>query len=153
MAKPLKYRMTARLAVVSALFAAATPVFSQATAPAVEPAAKPLTNEELEQLVAPIALYPDSLMTQILMASTYPLEIVEADRYAKAHKDLKGDALAADLEKQDWDPSVKSLVNFPTVLDMMSLKLDSTVKLGDAFLEDQKSVLGAIQRLRAKAQA
>jgi len=109
--------------------------------------------EEIEQLVAPIALYPDSLVSQILMASTYPLEVVEADRWAKANKTLKGDALTAALEKQTWDPSVKSLVNFPQVLDMMNEKLDLTQRLGDACLAQQKDVLDAIQRLRAKAQA
>ena len=109
--------------------------------------------EEIEQMVAPIALYPDSLVSQILMASTYPLEVVEADRWAKQNKNLKGDALAAALEKQNWDPSVRSLVNFPQVLSTMSEKLDQTQKLGDAFLSQQKEVLDAIQRLRAKAQA
>jgi Protein of unknown function (DUF3300) len=109
--------------------------------------------EEIEQLVAPIALYPDSLVSQILMASTYPLEVVEAARWAKANKTLKGDALTAALEKQTWDPSVKSLVNFPQVLDMMNEKLDLTQRLGDACLAQQKDVLDAIQRLRAKAQA
>jgi hypothetical protein len=109
--------------------------------------------EEIEQLVAPIALYPDSLVSQILMASTYPLEVVEAARWAKANTSLKGDALATALEKQTWDPSVKSLVNFPQVLDMMNQKLDFTQRLGDAFLAQQKDVLDAIQRLRAKAQA
>ena len=109
--------------------------------------------EELEQILAPIALYPDSLLTQILMASTYPLEIVTADRWAKQNKDKKGDALAKALEAQPWDPSVKSLVNFPQVLSMMSEKLDWTQKVGDAFLAQQKDVLGTVQKLRAKAQA
>src|SRR5262249_54250049 len=109
--------------------------------------------EEIEQLVAPIALYPDSLVSQILMASTYPLEVVEADRWAKANKGLQGDALTAALESQNWDPSVKSLVNFPQVLAIMSEKLDMTQKLGDAMLAQQKDVLDTIQRLRAKAQA
>src|SRR5262249_51936727 len=108
--------------------------------------------EEIEQLVAPIALYPDPLVSQILMASTYPLEVVQADRWAKANKTLKGDALTKALEAQSWDPSVKSLVNFPQVLATMSEKLDVTLKLGDAFLAQQKDVLDAIQRLRAKAQ-
>src|SRR5215475_6137379 len=111
------------------------------------------TPEEIEQLVAPIALYPDDLVSQILMASTYPLEVVEAARWAKANKTLKGDALTTALEKQTWDPSVKSLVNFPQVLDMMNEKLDLTQRLGDAFLAQQKDVLDAVQRLRAKAQA
>ena len=110
-------------------------------------------QEELEQLCAPIALHPDPLVSQILMASTYPLEVVQADRWAKQNGSLKGDALAKALEGQDWDPSVKSLVNFPQVLTMMSEKLDWTQKLGDAFLADQKKVLDTIQDLRAKAQA
>jgi len=114
---------------------------------------KPFKQEEVDQLVAPIALYPDSLLAQILMASTYPLEVVEADRWAKKNKDMKGDALAKDLETQPWDPSVKSLVNFPQVLAMMSEKLDWTQKLGDAFLAQQKDVMGSVQNLRAKAQA
>jgi hypothetical protein len=107
--------------------------------------------EELEQILAPIALYPDSLLAQILMASTYPLEVVQADRWAKQNKDLKGDALTAALEKQPWDPSVKSLVNFPQVLTMMSEKLDWTQKLGDAFLAQQKDVMDSVQTLRKKA--
>lgn len=110
-------------------------------------------KEELEQLLAPIALYPDSLLSQIFMASTYPLEIVEADRWVKANASLKGDALATELEKKDWDPSVKSLVNFPDILGMMSEKLELTRKLGDAFLGQQKDVMETVQRLRAKAQA
>src|SRR5262245_9047412 len=90
--------------------------------------------EEIEQLVASIALYPDELISQILMASTYPLEVVQAARWAKANTTLKGDALTKALEQQNWDPSVKSLVNFPQVLATMSEKLDVTQKLGDAFL-------------------
>ena len=111
------------------------------------------SQEELDQLLAPIALHPDPLISQILMASTYPLEIALADRWTKQNASLKGDALTSALEKQDWDPSVKSLVNFPQVLTMMSEKLDWTQKLGDAFLADQKKVLDTVQSLRAKAQA
>lgn len=114
---------------------------------------KPFKQEELDQLVAPIALYPDDLLSQTLMASTYPLEVVQADRWVKQNKDLKGDALATALEKQPWDPSVKSLVNFPQVLTMMSEKLDWTQKLGDAFLAQQEDVMDTVQNLRAKAQA
>jgi len=116
-------------------------------------AAAAFKPEEIEQLVAPIALYPDSLVSQILMASTYPLEVVQADRWVKANTSLKGDALTAALEKQTWDPSIKSLVNFPQVLAMMNEKLDLTQRLGDAFLAQQKEVLDAVQRLRAKAKA
>ena len=114
---------------------------------------KSFKQEELEQLVAPIALYPDSLVAQILMASTYPLEVVQAGKWAKKNKDLKGDALTKALEKENWDPSVKSLVNFPQVLDMMNDKLDWTQKLGDAFLAQQKEVMDTVQKLRAKAEA
>jgi hypothetical protein len=110
-------------------------------------------RKELEQLVAPIALYPDSLVAQILMASTYPLEVVEAARWSKANSSLKGKALEDALQQQDWDASVKSLTAFPQVLAQMNEKLDVTQKLGDAFLAQQKEVLDAVQRLRAKADA
>jgi hypothetical protein len=120
---------------------------------AAESAQQTIKPEEIEQLVAPIALYPDSLLSQIFMASTYPLEVVEASRWAKQNQNLKGDALAKALEKQDWDPSVRSLVNFPDVLSKMSDKLDWTQKLGDAFLSQQKEVMDAVQNLRAKAEA
>jgi hypothetical protein len=107
---------------------------------------------QLDQLVAPIALYPDALLAQVLMASTYPLEVVQADRWAKSNSSLKGDALDTALGKQDWDASVKQLVSTPTVLDMMNDKLDWTQQLGDAVLAQQADVMDAIQRLRVKAQ-
>ena len=87
------------------------------------------------------------------MASTYPLEIVEAERWVSANKTLKGDELKTAVGKQDWDDSIKSLVATPSVLDMMSTKLDWTQKLGDAVIAQQTDVMDAIQRLRAKAQA
>ena len=136
------------------LLSAPPQVFSQQKAAAPEKtAAAVFSQEELDQTLAPIALHPDSLVAQILMASTYPLEVVQADRWAKQNASLKGDALTKALESQNWDPSVKSLVNFPQVLTMMSEKLEWTQKLGDAFLADQKKVLDTIQSLRAKAQA
>ena len=116
-----------------------------------EPA--PFKKEEIEQLVAPIALYPDALVAQILMASTYPLEIVQAARWSKANPKVTGKELEDAMQKQSWDPSVKSLAAFPQVLTMMNDKLDMTQKLGDAFLGQQKEVMDAIQRLRAKAHA
>ena len=109
-------------------------------------------QEELDQMLAPIALYPDDLLTQILMASTYPLEIIQAARWTSQNKDLKGDALTKALEKEEWDPSVKSLVNFPDVLSKMNENLEWIQKLGDAFLSQQKQVLDTIQNLRKKAQ-
>ena len=107
--------------------------------------------EQIDQLVAGVALYPDDLLSQILMAATYPVEVVQADRWVKQHGDLKGDALTAALEKEDWDPSVKSLVNTPQVLTMLSEKLDWTVDLGNAFIGQQEDVMAAIQKLRGKA--
>ena len=108
--------------------------------------------EELDALLAPIALYPDSLLAQILMAATYPLEIVQAARWSKANPKLNGDAAVKKAEGENWDVSVKSLVAFPNVLEMMNEKLDWTQKLGDAFLAQQKDVAAAIQRLRRQAQ-
>ena len=112
-----------------------------------------LKPAELDQLVAPIALYPDTLLAEVLMASTYPLEVVQADRWATENKNLKGDELKAGVDKQTWDESVKALVATPSVLLMMSTKLDWTQKLGDAVLAQQPDVMDAVQRLRAKAQA
>jgi hypothetical protein len=120
---------------------------------AAQPQEQALSQGELDALVAPIALYPDSLLAQLLMAATYPLEVVQADRFAKANSSLKGDKLDEALAKQDWDASVKLLVATPTVLDMMNKDLDWTQKLGDAVLAQQPDVMDAIQRLRAKAEA
>jgi hypothetical protein len=111
------------------------------------------TPEQLEQIAAPVALYPDPLLAQVLMASTYPLEIVQAARFVKDHKDLKGDQLNEALKDQTWDDSVKSLVAVPDVLVLLDGKLDWTQKLGDAFLGQQKELLDAVQRLRARAQS
>ncbi len=110
---------------------------------------------QLDQLLAPIALYPDSLLAQILMASTYPLEVVEAARWVQDRNNarLRGDQLDAALQPQNWDPSVKSLVPFPQVLAMMDGKLDWTQALGNAFLAQQADVMSSVQRLRAEAQA
>jgi hypothetical protein len=112
-----------------------------------------LSAGELDQTLAPIALYSDPLLAQVLMASTYPLEVVQADRWAKSHRGLKGDALTAALAKESWDDSVKSLVQVPTVLTMMSDKLDWTQKVGDAMLAQQTDVMDSIQRLRNRAKA
>ncbi len=137
--------------VVTALLLAPASGASSAFAQDSTDAASSFSSEELAQIVAPIALYPDSLISQILMASTYPLEVVQADRWAKSNEALDGTALEQALDKQDWDPSIKSLVNFPDVLNMMSVKLDWTTKLGDAFIAQQADVLAAIQKLRSKA--
>ena len=115
------------------------------------PSAELLKPEQLEALVAPIALYPDELLANVLAASTYPLEVVQADRWLKEHKTLKGDALKKEVEKQSWDNSVKALASTADVISMMSDKVDWTKNLGDAVLAQQPDVMDAIQRLRSKA--
>jgi len=121
---------------------------AQAAQPA-QPAA--FTAAQLEQLVAPIALYPDSLLSQVLIGSTYPLEVVEAARWVKKNSALKGTALEEALTKQDWDESVKTLCGFPEALNKMNENLDWMQDLGDAFLGQQAEVMDAVQRMRAKA--
>ncbi len=134
---------------MAAILAVPLPIAAQSD----QPAPAPFNAEQLDQLAAPIALYPDPLMAQILMASTYPLEVVQAARFVKQNPKLSGDQLDEALKNQTWDDSVKSLVTFPQVLDMMDTKLDWTQKLGDAFLAQQKELMEAVQRLRARAQA
>ena len=107
--------------------------------------------EQLEQLVAPIALYPDALVAQILAGSTYPTQIVEADRWMQQNSSLKGDDLAKAVDQQSWDASVKALTQFPSVLDNMSKNLSWTSALGDAYFNQQQDVMNAVQELRRKA--
>lgn len=121
-----------------------TPVSARGTPPAADP--PPLTAQQLEQLVAPIALYPDDLLSQVLMASTYPLEVVQAARWASQNASVTGNALQDAMAKQAWDPAVKGLVAVPQTLQMMNDKLDWTQQLGDAFLADEGAVLDAVQR-------
>lgn len=113
-------------------------------------------DEELDQMLAPIALYPDSLLSQVLMASTYPADVADAAKYVQAHPDDKGEAavkkVQADPQGKDWDPSVQSLVAFPQVLVMMGDQPDQVQRLGDAFLADPARVLDRVQFLRTKAQ-
>src|SRR5271168_1946698 len=110
------------------------------------------TPEQPQQLVAPIALYPDSLVAQILAATTFPAEIVEADRYIQANPNLKGDDLAKAVDQQNWDPSVKALTAFPSVLGNMDKNISWTSSLGDAYYNQQQDVMDAIQVMRQKAQ-
>jgi uncharacterized membrane protein YgcG len=109
------------------------------------------TPEELQRLVAPIALYPDSLVAQILAASTFPEQVVEADRWVQDHPDLKGDALGHAVDQEPWDPSVKALTAFPSVLGNMDKNLSWTSSLGDAYYNQQQDVMDAIQVMRQKA--
>ena len=147
------------VAVVSAALAIDPLVFAYAQQPAgsapastqSQPSGKTFSQQDLDELLAPIALYPDALLAQVLMASTYPLEVVEAARWQKQNASLKDKALEDALEKQPWDPSVKALATVPQVLSMMNEKLDWTTKLGDAFLASQEDVLKTSQNLRKKA--
>jgi len=108
--------------------------------------------EQLESLIAPIALYPDSLLAQVLAASTYPLQIVAADRWMKQNSKLQSKSLAEAAGQQSWDPSVQALVAFPTVLQMLDQNLEWTTALGNAFLAQEADLMAAAQRLRMKAE-
>ncbi len=110
------------------------------------------TPEQLQQLVAPIALYPDSLVAQILAASTFPEQVVEADRWVQAHPDLKDEALAQAVDQKPWDPSVKALAAFPSVLGNMDKNLSWTSSLGDAYYNQEQDVMDAVQVMRQNAQ-
>jgi hypothetical protein len=121
------------------------PSLAQAPPPA-------FSKEQLDQLVAPIALYPDSLLSQVLMAATYPADVAEAAKWSKANAKQQGDAAVKAVDGQPWDPSVKALVAFPQVIQMMGEKPDWVQNLGDAFLASSKDVLDSAQRLRAQAQ-
>jgi uncharacterized protein DUF3300 len=126
-----------------------------AQAPAQTPQGAPYsqqTPEQLQQLVAPIALYPDSLVAQILAASTFPEQVVEADRWVQAHPDLKGDALGQAVDQQPWDPSVKALAAFPSVIGNMDKNLSWTSSLGDAYYNQEQDVMDAVQVMRKKAE-
>ena len=132
----------------------ATPATSPApAASAAAPAAgeKTFSQQDLDQMLAPIALYPDSLLAQVLMASTYPLEIVQAARWSKENPKVTGKELEDAMQKQDWDPSVKALTSVPTVLKQLNENIALTQKLGDAFLAQQEDVMKTVQTLRTKA--
>jgi Protein of unknown function (DUF3300) len=148
-------RLLASALIVNATFP--LDVLGQAAPAAVsqsEPA-QPFSSEQLDALLASIALYPDDLLTQVLMASTFPLEVVAAARWVEdpAHKSLSGDALAKALEADPWDPSVKSLVPFPAVLATLNSNLTWLQQLGYAFATQQADVFASVQRLRRQAQA
>src|SRR5437870_8082910 len=111
-----------------------------------------LPNEELDSLVAPIALYPDPLLAQTLAASTYPLEVIQLQQWMDRNKDLKGKALADAVAKQPWDPSIQAMVEFPDVVQRLAGNIQWTTDLGNAFLAQQSDVMDAVQRMRGKAQ-
>jgi hypothetical protein len=132
---------------------AATLAVAQEASPPAPPEAPAFSQAELDQMLAPIALYPDELLSQILMAATYPLEIVEAARWLNANPGLRGEAAVNAAASETWDPSVKSLLAFPQILSMMDQKLDWTQRLGNAFLAQQQQVMATVQELRRRAYA
>src|SRR5437764_1554231 len=127
---------------------------SAAVQPTAQPAVQPahVTPEHLQQLVAPIALYPDELVAQVLAAATYPTEIVEANRWLQENSSLKDAQLADAVDKQPWDPSVKALTRFPSVLANMDKNLSWTSALGDAYFNQAQDVMNAVQEMRDRAQ-
>lgn len=130
-----------------------TQLQTSATEPVEDEPAPTIRPEELDFLVAPIALYPDPLLIQVLAASTYPLEIVQLKQWMDENKKLKGKGLAEALVQQNWDPSVQALAAFPAVVNKLANKIQWTTDLGNVFLAQQSDVMDAVQRLRAKAQA
>jgi hypothetical protein len=153
-ARFISTQLLALLLCVSVAFAQTTELGPVQSVPA-QPAQTQTvyTQQELDQMLAPIALYPDSLLSQILMASTYPIEIVQAARWSKANSGISGDQAVRAVEQNSWDPSVKSLVAFPQVLSIMDDNLEWTERLGDAFLSQQQQVMDTVQGLRQRAQA
>jgi hypothetical protein len=129
------------------------PVSAQSGAPVTASAAPLASRQQLDQLLAPIALYPDALLSQVLMASTYPADVAEAVAWSKAHPNDQGDAAVNKVANRGWDPSVQSLVAFPQVLATMGQKPDWVQNLGDAFLDQPQDVMASVQRLRQQAQA
>jgi len=133
---------------------APAPQAESPTAPQTKPAS-PLSHARLGQMLAPIALYPDELLADILMAATYPLDVVEAARWLQDPQNaaVKGDQLFAALQQKSWDPSVKSLAPFPRILRMLDASLEWTEQLGEAYLADPAALMDAVQRLRHRAQS
>jgi hypothetical protein len=110
-----------------------------------------IPNDQLDSLVAPIALYPDPLLSQVLVASTYPLEIIQLQQWMAQHKDLKGDALTTAVQKEDWDPSIQAMSVLPDAVKQLADNIKWTTDLGNAFLAQQADVMDAVQRMRMKA--
>src|SRR5437867_6325547 len=137
-------------AALAALWSAAPPALAQEQQ---QQQQQQLTDAQVQQVVAPVALYPDSLLAQVLTASTYPLEVVMAARWSKENPNVKGNDLENAMQQQPWDPSVKGLTAVPQVLTMMNDKLDWTQQLGEAFLAQPEDITRAVQTLRAKAEA
>jgi uncharacterized membrane protein YgcG len=157
----MKCRLAVLVGLSTLLWAQEQPAPDQGPAPSdqaqeadqQQPAPPPLNPQQLQNLVAPIALYPDTLLSQILVASTYPIEVVEAQQWLQQHRNLQGQQLMDAARQQNWDPSVAALVAFPAVLARLNQDIHWTTDLGNAFLAQQPDVMNAVQQLRAQAQA
>lgn len=128
-----------------------TLLYAQQEAASTDQAAPKIPNDQLDSLVAPIALYPDPLLSQVLVASTYPLEIIQLQQWLDKHKDLTGDALVAAVQKEDWDPSIQAMAALPDAVKQLAENIKWTTDLGNAFLAQQTDVMDAVQRMRMKA--
>src|SRR5947209_1991045 len=152
--KVLKQSLSILLSYCLLLATASEGLAAQADQSAAQPPvqAAQQTPDQLQQLVAPIALYPDALVAQVLAAATYPDQVVEANRWLQQHTDLKGQQLGQEVDKQPWDPSVKALAEFPSVLANMDKNLSWTSSLGDAYVNQQQDVMDAVQVMRDRAE-
>src|SRR6516164_5400605 len=147
-----------RILLVMVLTLTLLPGDTMAAVPATRPApaqsggqASKIPPDQLDSLVAPIALYPDPLLAQTLAASTYPLEVIQLQQWLGKHKDLKDKALTDAVQKESWDPTVQALVAFPDVVKQLAENVQWTSDLGNAFLAQQSDVMDAVQRMRMKA--
>lgn len=152
---PMWFRQALSVTCILLLVAASALLLAQQPAPpaAAPPPAQPLSPDQLDTLVAPIALYPDALLSQVLVAATYPLEIVEAAQWLQQNRNLQGSQLVDAARQQNWDASIQALVVFPDVLNRLNSDIRWTTDLGNAFLAQQADVMNAVQRMRAEAQA
>jgi len=148
------FRRAASLTAVALLLAlcGSGPVWGQNPEPVAPSPEQTLTAEQLGDLVAPIALYPDPLLGQILVACTYPLEVVEAGQWLQKNPGLTGTALTEAAQQQNWDPSVQAMVVFPDVVKLLTADVTWTTNLGNAFLSQQSDVMASIQTMRQRAQ-
>jgi hypothetical protein len=152
----LIYRSTLSIVCALLVLQFGVPVFAQGPPPSPEQAGPPapaLSPDQLANLVAPIALYPDSLLSQVLVAATYPLEVVEAGQWLQQNRNLRGAQLVEAARQQNWDASIQALVVFPDVIGRLSSNIHWTTDLGNAFLAQQADVMDAVQDLRARARA
>ena len=150
-----RFALVSRIALIVFVLVAGSvgsPLAQEAETPAAEEASEPVSAGELESLVAPIALYPDDLLAQTLVAATYPLEIIQLQQWLAKNPDLEGEALAKALEEQPWDPAIKSMAAVPEVVERLANDVQWTTDLGNAFLAQQEDVLDAAQTMRKKAQ-